>query len=353
MKFFILIMSLALVLSVKSTQDEDDEQIPSIPFNVKENRRLRMSDIALEVKRIELEFSEESALGRVRKVQVFNDSVFVLDQYDNLLVFDNKGKYCRQIGRPWKNRSLGANFSDFTIDEKDGSVFISTANNDILKFDNQNRVFSISGVRPSRAGIYSIDEQLIVFSYQFLEKTDLGLRNQTEMFICSPETGSLDSLIVTRSYPKMSMFSFMTTYDFVSRVADDTYVYVPVLDPETIVRDTVYRFHDNKLIPALKLKFSNEGELDDSGVKTIWLSKIWLSENYVFAEYTYKREKYIFCHDFRTGKGVNAKQGIRDDIFRCGTIELRPLGNDMFYYTHQKEGTEGEKNPDIYIGKFK
>ena len=353
MRLLFLILSLTLGIPGTTIQDDGDGHIPSIPVNVKENQRLKLSDIALEVKRIELEFSEESALGRVRKVQVFNDSVFVLDQYDNLLVFDNKGKYCRQIGRPWKNRSLGANFSDFTIDEKDGSVFISTANNDILKFDNQNRVFSISGVRPSRAGIYSIDEQLIVFSYQFLEKTDLGLRNQTEMFICSPETGSLDSLIVTRSYPKMSMFSFMTTYDFVSRVADDTYVYVPVLDPETIVRDTVYRFHDNKLIPALKLKFSNEGELDDSGVKTIWLSKIWLSENYVFAEYTYKREKYIFCHDFRTGKGVNTRTGIHDDVFHCGTVEIRPLGNGMFYYSHQKEGTEGERNPDIYIGKFK
>ena len=353
MRFLILIMSLALVLSVKSTQDENDEQISSISVNVKENHRLKLSDIAQDVKRIELEFGEESSFGRVRRLQVYNDSIFVLGLHDNLLVFDNKGKYSRQIGRPWKSRSLGSNFSDFSIDAADGALYISTSNNDILKFDNQNRVFSISGVRPARAGIYSIDGQLIVFSYQFLEKTDLGLRNQTEMFICSPETGSIDSLIVTRTYPKMPMFSFSTTYDFVSRVADDIYVYVPVLDPETIVRDTVYRFHDNKLLPALKLKFSNEGELNDSGLKSVELEKIWLAGDYVFAEYTYKREKYIYCHDFRTGKGVNTKQGIRDDIFHCGTVEIRPLGNDMFYYTHQKEGTEGEKNPDIYIGKFK
>lgn len=132
MKLLFVMLLLVWGTSMTTIQDKDNEQIPSIPVNIKENRRLRLSDIALEVKRIEPEFSEESALGRVRKVQVFNDSAFVLDQYDNLLVFDNKGKYCRQIGRPWKNRSLGANFSDFTIDEKDGSVFISTANNDIL-----------------------------------------------------------------------------------------------------------------------------------------------------------------------------------------------------------------------------
>lgn len=351
-RFFIQIMLLALVLSVKSTQDEDDEQIPSIPVSVKENHRLKLSDIALEVKRIEPEFSEESSIGRVRRLLVYTDSIFVLGLYDNLLVFDSKGKYSRQIGRPWKSRSLGSNFSDFSIDEADGALYISISNNDILKFDDQNRVFSISGVRPARAGIYSIDGQLIVFSYQFLEKTDLGLRNQTEMFICSSETGSIDSLIVTCTYPKTPMFSFSTTYDFVSRVADAIYVYVPVPNPETVVRDTVYRFHDNNLFPALKLIFSNEGELNDSGLKAVELEKIWLAGDYVFAEYTYRREKYIFCHDFHTGKGVNTKQGIRDDILHCGTVEIRPLGNDMFYYTHQKEGTEGEKNPDIYIEKF-
>lgn len=353
MKLLFVILSLVWGTSVTTIQDQGDRHLPSIPVNVKENHRLKLSDIAEEVRKIEPEFNEESVLGRVRKVQVYNDSIFVLDQYDNLLVFDNKGKYSRQIGRPWKSRSLGSDFSDFTIDDKDGSVYISTANNDILKFDSQNRSFSISGVRPARAGIYSIGGQLIVFSYQFLEKTDLGLRNQTEMFICSPETGSIDSLIVTRTYPKTPMFSFATTYDFVSRVDDDIYVYVPVLDPETIVRDTVYQFHDNKLLPALKLKFSNEGELNGSGLKAVELKKIWLAGDFVFAEYTYKNETFIYCHDFRTGQGVNTKQGIRDDIFRCGTIEIRPLGNGMFYYTHQKEGTEGERNPDIYIGKFK
>jgi len=233
MRLLILIMSLALVIPVITNQDEDDGQIPSISVNVKENQRLKLSDIALEVKKIEPEFGEESALGRIRRLRVYNDSVFVLDQFDNLLVFDSKGKYVRQIGRPWKSRSLGVNFSDFTI-----------------------------------------DGQLIIFSSQFLEKTSSGLRNQTEMFICSPDNGKIDSLMAARSYPEKHLFSFMTTYDFVSQVADDTYVYVPVLDPETIVRDTVYRFHGNKLLPALKLKFSNEGELDDSGVKTVWLRKI-------------------------------------------------------------------------------
>ena len=92
-RLLFLILSLALGTPGTTIQDNGDEHIPSIPVNVKESHRLKLSDIALEVKRIEPEFSEESALGRIRKVQVYNDSLFVLDQYDNLLVFDNKGKY--------------------------------------------------------------------------------------------------------------------------------------------------------------------------------------------------------------------------------------------------------------------
>ena len=130
MKLLFVILSLVWGTSVTTIQDQGDRHLPSIPVNVKENHRLKLSDIAEEVRKIEPEFNEESVLGRVRKVQVYNDSIFVLDQYDNLLVFDNKGKYSRQIGRPWKSRSLGSNFSDFTIDDKDGSVYISTANNE-------------------------------------------------------------------------------------------------------------------------------------------------------------------------------------------------------------------------------
>ena len=107
MRLLFLALSLAFGIPLTTIQDKGDGHIPSIPVNVKENNRLKLSDIALEVKRIEPEFSEESALGRIRKVQVYNDSIFVLDQYDNLLVFDNNGKYYRQIGRPWKSRSWG------------------------------------------------------------------------------------------------------------------------------------------------------------------------------------------------------------------------------------------------------
>lgn len=353
MKLLFVILSMVLQIPFMTAMEKDDGPISSIPVNVKQNHRLKLSEIAQEVKRIEPEFSEESILGRVRKIQVYKDSIFVLDQNDNLLVFDQEGKYHRQVGRSWKGLTGSRNFSDFTIDDRDGSLFISTAKNDILLVDKHNRSFSLSGVRPFLEGIYSIDGQLIVFSYQALEKTSLGLRNQTEMFICSLDSGNIDSLIVSRSYPKTSMFAFPTIYDFISQVDGNTYVYVPVLDPETFVRDTVYQFHNNQLVPALKLKFSCEGELDDAGVKTIWLSKVWLAGDYLFAEYTYKKVKYLYNYNFNTEVGVNTKQGIYDDIFNSGIIELRPLGNGMFYYTHRKEGTEWEKNPDIFIGTFK
>ena len=80
---------------MQKIQDEDNRHLPSIPVNVKENHRLKLSDIAEEVRKIEPEFNEESVLGRVRKVQVYYDSIFVLDQYDNLLV----AKHLKLVGK--------------------------------------------------------------------------------------------------------------------------------------------------------------------------------------------------------------------------------------------------------------
>jgi len=46
------------------------------------------------------------------------------------------------------------------------------------------------------------------------------------------------------------------------------------------------------------------------------------------------------------------KQGIRNNMTNCGIINIRPLGNNQFYYTRKKE-SEDNRNVDIYFGTFK
>jgi len=134
-----------------------------------------------------------------------------------------------------------------------------------------------------------------------------------------------------------------------------------------VLRDTLYRLEDNRLVPELKLKFRNDG-FDRAGDKIIDLYNIYRSSRYVFAMYefnpnnkernTERPTRYYFCYDTKTGKGFNIKDGYTDDINGIDKpVSIRPLHTDseIFYYwhTHMKPDDREEPNPTLYIIKLK
>ena len=132
--------------------------------------------------------------------------------------------------------------------------------------------------------------------------------------------------------------------------------YIPT---ETVLRDTLYRFEDNRLVSKLKLKFRNDG-IDRGGNLFIDLHIIYHSSRYIFARYENKLNNtvYDFCYDTKTGKGYNIRDGYKDDIHHIEQpVHIHPLSinSDYFYYwhTHIKPDDLEEPNPTIYIGKLK
>jgi hypothetical protein len=127
---------------------------------------------------------------------------------------------------------------------------------------------------------------------------------------------------------------------------------------EKILRDTLYRFENNQLIPELRLKFKNNG-------KFINLYNIYRSSRYIFTVYRNDNHKgfiCFFCYDTKTGKGYNTKaqdgNGYTDDINQIEKpVRIRPfnLNTEMFYYLHTNMNPDNfeEPNPTLYIGKLK
>jgi hypothetical protein len=164
----------------------------------------------------------------------------------------------------------------------------------------------------------------------------------------------VDSLIIKSVF--LEKLQGATSYpDHVSQVGSQTFVYYPVMTPEPIVRDTLYELKENKMIPFLKLRFSNEGQVSYKNNKTVFLTNIWRSERFVFAEYS-KEGKFFFMHDLKTGRSFNMKDGFDDDIHHTGKAAIHPLHGNYFYYLLIPEPTDenikAEPNPDICIGKF-
>ena len=141
---------------------------------------------------------------------------------------------------------------------------------------------------------------------------------------------------------------------YMSQTGTQTFVYYPVLTPEPIVRDTLYELRNNKLIPYMKLRFSDDGTVDSHNNNTKSLYNVWKSGMYIFANYS-KKDQFLFIYNQKTGHGANMKDGIEDDIYNNGKILIAPLQDSYFYYQFNPETLDDniEPNPDIYIGKLK
>ena len=108
------------------------------------------------------------------------------------------------------------------------------------------------------------------------------------------------------------------------------------------------------MIPFLKLQFSDERSSLSRNNKTKQITNIWRTERFVFANYQNKDGTFCYMHDLKTGRNANMREGLIDDIYHTGKVDIRPLGENYFYFIINPEtaGFEEEPNPDIYTGKF-
>jgi len=108
----------------------------------------------------------------------------------------------------------------------------------------------------------------------------------------------------------------------------------------------------------LNIKFNNR-RLNSEGKKDIYIGNIYRSSRYVFTPYYHnsRKQNYFFCHDLKTNKSYNMKDGLTDDIHTREKVVIQPFYNDTnkFYYlhTHVKEDDIDEPNPTLYIGILK
>lgn len=348
-----LLVALFLVVPMLgSVPGKGPSELRSIPVNVKKAQRLKMSQIASDVRKVVLQYSEESAFGRVRRL-IVSDNIIVLDQLDNIMVFDINGRFIRQIGRQYKSRRLGSNIHDIAYDEAEGVLYLSTSDNGVVCLDLQGNLLKEMDLCRPRDAIYVNRGQIMLFSHRDLERVEDGYRNQAKMFVYNSVGENIDSVEVMTEIVDNRIFSFMNTYDYISFVGEQTYLHYPALTSHTFVKDTLYQYNDGKLTPAVKFDFYDIENLFQSEVRIFGLSKIWRTNNYIFVKYSYQHNDYLYVFDERNDSGINAKGGVQDNIHHCGLVEIRPLGHDMFYYTHQEEDPTGESNVDVYIGHFK
>ena len=184
-----------------------------------------------------------------------------------------------------------------------------------------------------------------------------GIRkNETYLYTLTPNLKNKDSIFIRSiDYKGIWLHPYK---DFITNDEEKTYLYYSDITKNCFLIDTLLQLRNNKVVTNLHMDFKNKG-LSPNGEKEIYIFNIYRNSRYVFAFYnaTSKNQDYYFCHDTKTGKSYNMKDGYKDDIYTGENVKIRPLNSDanQFYFLHTEISDTDleEPNPTLYIGRLK
>ncbi|NPD91630.1 6-bladed beta-propeller [Xylanibacter muris] len=167
-------------------------------------KSVRMSSYFKAPKTIILETGPESAIGEVRSMEMFEGKIFVLDTKSQaLFVFDGNGKYLHKIGRRGKGHGEYVDLSDFSIDRKNGIIYLWDEALDMAHKYNISDGGYVSSIKTERNGYNSYYMQYLD-GRLFVNRTSLDVSGDNYMLKeIDCETGVQQaSLLSAGSYNK-------------------------------------------------------------------------------------------------------------------------------------------------------
>jgi hypothetical protein len=348
-----------------SCGDKEKIGLRTIPVDVDRDVSLPLSEITDDIRSVELELTDSSLIGNVRKVLLCGEQIVVFNGVaggGEILLFDGDGKFVRKIGKRGQGPGEYNVIRDVATDGKNGYVYVASSGGKFVCYDLDGRL-----VREDSSPLFQPVKSLkhingrLTYIHEYIgEKDAAGSFNRGMLYELDTQLQPLDSMEIRKVYLERIGVWVHPYEDFVNIAGKKKYLYLSEQNEEPLVRDTLYELADNRLIPHLRLRFPDEGVAAD-GTKYIYLLNVYRSNRYVFAVYWHslRQEYYRFCHDLKTGRSVNMKDGYTDDVHRLEKrVSIRPFDSDAekFYYLHRCEipaGSDEEPNPTLYIGTLK
>lgn len=151
--FSVFLISTICSFACTSSLEKEDLSVLHLNIPVGEVQKVKMSEIISEFRAIKLEFTDQSMIGDIRKIIVYNGQIYAMDTFGakSIMVFDLDGKFVRKIGSSGKGPGQYLLPKDFIIDPH---------RNEIAIIDNRKiNFFSLSGKfqRECKIGFTSVN----------------------------------------------------------------------------------------------------------------------------------------------------------------------------------------------------
>lgn len=209
---------------------------------------LKASSVFKRVKPIILETTDESLIGHIGGVYVFDDFIVIFDNSPQkaILVFDSKGKFVRKIGKLGAGPEEYLNISDFTVDSENREIYIMDQSaSKINKYNILSGEF-VNSIEVKR-GRFPRHVQYV--SNSLFVDANLKTDEQKLIYQIDTENGQeISSWLNADSYNAGWMETLTFGYSFFFSKNTDHPKYV------NLFMDTIMSIVDDKLIPTLVVK---------------------------------------------------------------------------------------------------
>ncbi|WP_157198455.1 6-bladed beta-propeller [Mariniradius saccharolyticus] len=330
-----------------------DLSVISVPREA--NDAIPLSIIGSVEQEIQLETKEDAFLRFIFDVKSYRDRVFVSDGR-KISIFDLNGNYVQNLGNHGDGPGEFRSVSSMDIDEATGKIYVS-AGYKLMVYDSAFQLIDERKLDYRLNFLKVIEGKLWIVSEEIAVKLgDGGIANQTNIYRLDKDYENPDTVpfrAINMDQERVGGYPFR---HWISDLDGENFMFMPVLTPENLLRDTLYRIEGNTIKPAVRFQFERPQSLDENDYQTLLLYNIVNSKSYYLLEYDQDWKRFMFLYDKKAQKGYNLSEGLIDQA--GDAVFLRPLdlNQDLFYYIKKVEFEDKsieEQNPLIGIVKLK
>ncbi|MCL6258551.1 6-bladed beta-propeller [Aquiflexum sp. TKW24L] len=345
-----------LIISIvmAGCKESPDSGLVTIPIPNSVHAPVLLSEMSQEEARIQLETKNGVFLGHIFEVKLHRNRLLISD-IKRISIFDMEGNFIQFLGKQGEGPGEYKSVTSMDIDEATGNIYVS-AWNKLMVYDSNYQLIEERKLDYHLNYLKILDGELWTVSEEIGIKIGDNFANQTNIYKLDDayqisDTIPFRTIILDHVHIGGAGFRF-----WLSDIEEGLYMFMPVLTPENMIRDTLYQVMENNIVvPAVKFQFERKQSLDESGYQTLLLINIFNSTSYYILEYEQDWERFKFLYDKKNKKGYNLQGGLIDED--GDPVFLRPLvlKEDLFYYIKKfefEDKTIEEKNPIIGIVKL-
>jgi len=312
-------------------------------------KRFYLSKIFGKVKTIILETKADALIGEIKSMQVYKDSIFVLDKsrFKGVCLFNKEGRFLKIYGSKGQGPTEFIEATDFTLDVKNKIIYIfDDCTDNILTYNLTNGKY-INRIHLNNQGFSSrhiqyANNRLFTDAHYYDKKVSAFLLQEIDKSTGARIRGFLPAKLYNKNF--FSASTVLNEEVFYDRTQED---------PKFIqyFMDTVISIGAKKIIPLLALKSNKllkEEDLQDIDLRRV---QVWMKFGYRdivyhiadFCRYkdvlyfTFKyKDRFECCLYNKKTKETQIINGLFDDLI----YKVNDQGNDLIptFLTSNEDG---------------